>query len=433
MKEEILSLELPPDRRFLSSVTGAAESMALAQGLSAKESYRLVLACDEFFSYLCKVAVKDRPMRVSLKGRGFSVGLEFAFFATKLDLSALNFNAVSSLDDESGEGHELGLLLASRVAERCGLEMRGADSFLLTAEVDKIYAKYQASPLPLGTGEATRPGSADDPDSLRHAVILALSNYPAWNLPAAFASPERYADMSLAGVFRNVIMLDAASKPVGLLSWRGSGERGLQFSGPFVLSSHGRERTAKLLMESFLEIVGREKATGVFSERCTAETPPGYFETLGELDYSGSCGNFSYPVVFRMLREDSGATVWADDQLKPFLRSNYERLSLMREILPLDKPGGSFGASLVSTSLSRSKSLAQLTPLLGGEDLQANLISHASLLREKGYSNILFNLDLGQAWQAGLHPAVAGAGFVPRLVLPGAGRSDIVVFQHARN
>lgn len=68
--------------------------------------------------------------------------------------------------------------------------------------------------------------------------------------------------------------------------------------------------------------------------------------------------------------------------------------------------------------------------LLAGNDVKENLIKHLQLFKQENYLNIFFELDLGQAWQAEMVPALLASQFKPCLVMPNAGKGDVVLFQY---
>ena len=86
--------------------------------------------------------------------------------------------------------------------------------------------------------------------------------------------------------------------------------------------------------------------------------------------------------------------------------------------------------SLLATSLDRLRGLAVLRPLLDGQDITANLQAHVEAIQAQGTGDILLHLDLSEPWQGALAPTLAACGFAPRLVLPHAGASDVLVCQH---
>jgi len=69
--------------------------------------------------------------------------------------------------------------------------------------------------------------------------------------------------------------------------------------------------------------------------------------------------------------------------------------------------------------------------MLDGRDFEANLKAHVEAIHEQGLHDILLHLDLSEPWQGALFPALTACGFAPRLLLPHAGASDMLVCQHA--
>jgi len=99
-----LVLELEPDQAFLPTAAAATENAAQVYGLDALASLRLALAVEEYFSYLCRFAGREEPIRLTLTQGGTFVRASFRFRAGEVSLRALNFAA--SVDLEGGEGAE---------------------------------------------------------------------------------------------------------------------------------------------------------------------------------------------------------------------------------------------------------------------------------------------------------------------------------------
>ncbi|WP_243360171.1 hypothetical protein [Fundidesulfovibrio terrae] len=433
--DTILSLETPPDIGYARVLTTAAEALARSRGLAAREQMRFQLAVEEFFTYLAQVVPEHGPIRTVLTGKPYQVCASIRFQASGLCLGALNAGCTAVPAGDGETGHPLSLMLAGRVADRFRIDRDGGDAFILHAEVDKAYPPAEAPGQCVAIRPPYRAGLESDPSLLMHAAALAASRYPAWHCPASFQTPGKFADMSGAGRFFSIIAQDAASHPAGILCWARSGDKGLAFSGPFVFAPpEDAAQVARLLTDAFLAAVAREKVEIVFSERATPDAPDGYFESLGSLTLHGQEGPSEQPVLYRHLREDAGETVWAAPELEGYLRGAYDRLAMCRDILTAHPPAAfERKRSLLSTTLDKNKGLAVLRPLLDGEDASANLAAHVQALSEKGVPNVLLYLDLSRAWEAALAGPAMEAGFRPRLVLPFAGRSDVLVFQHAQS
>jgi hypothetical protein len=59
-----------------------------------------------------------------------------------------------------------------------------------------------------------------------------------------------------------------------------------------------------------------------------------------------------------------------------------------------------------------------------------NLSRHVDAFKKEGVSNVLFELDLGISEHALWIPALTEQHFIPRVVLPYAGKGDLVIFQY---
>jgi hypothetical protein len=123
--------------------------------------------------------------------------------------------------------------------------------------------------------------------------------------------------------------------------------------------------------------------------------------------------------------------VWASPQAEGFLRREYDRLSLAREVRHARPEGEARPAhSVLGAHLEHAQLRATLRPLWDGEDAAANLADHVEVLAAEGIENLLLELDLGWAWQGSWAAPALEQGFVPRLVLPRGGRSDLLLLQH---
>jgi hypothetical protein len=449
-----LTLELPPDVAFLPAAVAAAENAARVFGLDQTGALKLSLAVEEFFAYLCRFAGREEPLRLTLSQGGTFTRVSFRFRAGDVSLRALNFAASVNMEaegDACGDDAELGLLVASRTTDRCSMESSGSGVYLLLAEVDRQYPEAEplhseqilTPPVKVPSLEAAPPSDGQ----LRHAALLAAGRYPARACPASFFRPARFADMVASGQYHALLAQDATGKPAGLLCWRGSGPKSVVFSGPYVFDANPDRSLAKeiarLLTERFLGSVARTEAVCAFSERPTADIPEGWFESLGSLTLHGLTPEGdeggepeTQAALFRHLREDVGGAVWAHPDLSAFLSRQYDRLAFSRDILTTEERPIQRAPehSLLATSFDRRRGLALLKPLLDGHDFETNLAAHVTALQEQALGgplpDILLHLDLSEPWQAALYPAIKTCGFAPRLILPHAGASDLLVCQH---
>jgi hypothetical protein len=86
--------------------------------------------------------------------------------------------------------------------------------------------------------------------------------------------------------------------------------------------------------------------------------------------------------------------------------------------------------SVFSARLRPELHEASLAPMVVGGDMEEVTVSYVKSLRKDGYSNIFFHLDLAYGWQAVMSEVLMQNGFSPKMVLPHAAKSDVVVFQY---
>jgi hypothetical protein len=425
-----LTLAIPPDPALAGLVLGLSEAAERLFDLERADVLRLTLAMEELFLYACQVADAREPVSVNLGMKGPSARAEFRFRAAAVDPRYLNFAA--RVSPEQAGAVEMGLFLASRATDQCTLVRLDPQSYLLAAEVDRTFPEAEPIRAPLAVQPPFQAQPSPSEEVLRHAAMLGAGLYPARLCPHGFRTPGRLLAQVRAGLRSALAVVDAAGRPAGLMLWRISEGKAALFSGPYVFAGSRREEIARLLADGIIQALARTGTLSVVSERATPDVPPGYFEPLGFLNASGGeAGGAAQPSLFRSLEEDRGAVVWAHETLAGFLRGRYADMAFAREIL--DAPGrdGSLqDHSLLATRAERRHGLAVLRAVLDGRDLAANLSEHVQALRAMGVGDVQFRLDLGQAWQAALAQDLARAGFEPRLVLPHAGTSDLLVFEH---
>ncbi len=413
--------------RFLPLLTGFVESSAHAFGLEHSKALSLTLAAEEIFAYLANGAVRDQEIRVQCLGGGYYMAVTFTFAGNDLDLRVFNLTSRLALDQDEIPA-AMGLLIAARMADRLHFSQK-AGEWQLTLSKDNAYPALTDAGAPLlSSGPAV---AVRTPDAAElHLLLQGLRHFPPGRLPPEFAWPGKVVDMAAAGVYRAVIALDRARRIGGGLFWRERGERLVECYGPYLFNQP--PATARLLLDHLLGALAKSPAVGVVSRYPASALPTEYFEALGALRDDPADGPVEqYPVYYRHLEEDAGAVVWSHPALREFLQREYQRLAFARDIVPVIAAGEKTAAhSVLAAEFNRPAGEVTLRPLWWGNDAEANLREHVRALQGEGLRNLLFNLDLGRSWQGHFTPALLAAGFTPQVILPYAGHSDLVVFQH---
>lgn len=430
VSDTVITLETPPDVSFTRTLTTAAEAVAQAAGLASRENMRLQLAVEEFFTYLAVVTDPENAMSVRLEAKRHQARAVFEVAAQGLALGGLNIHSTACLDQEGEPARMLGLHLVTRMADRFHIAREGG-RFTLTVEMDKAYPPSPSVEPSASLAAPYEVSARQDPALWAHSAALAFATYPAWLRPASFAAADKFADMAAEGAVSALVATDKAGSPAGLICWKATSPKALDFSGPFVFGPD-KALVAQALCDKFLESVAREGREIVFSLRPTPDTPRGYFETLGRMSVCHAGVWEEQPAVFRHLREDMGAMIWAHPRMTPFLNEFYDRLALSREIVSAVRADERVeGQSLITVSADPGRGLAVLKPLLDGADMADNLAKSVAVLRDKGVKDIRVHLDLAFSWQGALGGMLQEAGFHLKIVLPQAERSDLAVYQHA--
>ncbi|MBI5247947.1 MAG: hypothetical protein HY912_00500 [Desulfomonile tiedjei] len=426
-----VTLNVRANPMFLHLVTTFVEKSAIAFGLDEPEALSLTLATEEIFAYLCQSSSPDREVWLRCTGGGYYAEEEFQFEAKDFSMRAFNLTASPSVDSDP-ELKETGLLIASRMVDRFRFSQQDQELRLVLMK-EKSYPRF--SELPAASTQPLKEFSvkAPDPEELKLLVRLLNLSYPAHLVPMSFRFPGKVVDMVASGDCFAIVAADRSGHLGGGALWRWDGPKLVELYGPYVFSHEPDSIMAQALVEHFLGSVAKSSAVGVINRHSTPELPSEYFESLGSLTVPQEEGPpLTVPAYYRHLEEDLGITIWAHHSLREFLRKEYARLVFAREIrLITDEGESSSSYSVLSAEFDRGSSRVTLRPVWWGLDTEENVANHVRILRDEGIGGIFFAMDLGKAWQSRFTPAVLNAGFEPRLVLPYAGKGDVVVFQLA--
>jgi hypothetical protein len=271
------------------------------------------------------------------------------------------------------------------------------------------------------------------PEELKLSVLRAEAAYGRPYTPPAFRFPGKIADMAAVGDIFALVVADAVGHIGGAIFRQWDRGRVVRLFGPYVFGLPSDSGAAERLVEECISTLAKTPAVGILSEYPTQDLPKSYFEPLGCLRAGGSKGDPDEPPAqYRHLQEDSGAGVWAHPSIEPFLRTEYARLVFAREILSVRDDGEECSPfAVLSAEFDRPRGTVRLHPVWWGADSAKTVTAYVETLKNEGFDHILFTMDTGKPWHARFAPALLAEGFEPRIVLPHAGKGDVVVFQHA--
>jgi hypothetical protein len=449
------TLVVPARTEYLPLVQAAVEKIAPVVGLSNMKTLKTILAVEEIFCYLCTEASRNERITLSIGSRSYFMHATFRFSIDEDNFHNLNLlckgrratpkapiklnllgltSTEPDIEEEMSDLDDIGLIFASRSVDRFYLEKITEDQFEISLIQEKEYPEVKPEDIPSRIYEspfhATLEPAASD---LREAAALVQDRYHQAMYPGSFKQPGKLAEAVISGQYGACIVLDHNNYPAGLLCWHHYNKQSAAFYGPYVFDKDNSEEIAHLLAEHFLEFLGpMEDVLCVFSLRTTSELPPDLFIRLGGLHIAGpNQGIVMRPAYFSFLPKEKPVEIWAHPELEPYLRNEYKRLGLVRNIRLGSIAGEDVPVhSVISADIDRVQGEVVLRPLWGGGDISQNIIDHVEAIRQDTIPNVFFQMDLAQPWQTTFAPALLDNGFSPKLVLPYAGDMDILVFQH---
>jgi hypothetical protein len=425
-----VTINLKADTVFLPLATAFVEKGAGAFGMGGPEALALTLAAEEIFAYLCQTAAPGKDVQMRCRSCGYYVDQEFVFQAKDFNMRAFNLTASASFDDEAGQ-EETGLLIASRMVDRFQFLQEDAD-FKLILRKDKSYPSLSELPVPDSKPLVEFSVRPPDPEELKIFVHLVNAHYPSHTIPMSFALPGKVVDMAACGVLHAAIAVDKAGHIGGGIVWRWEGTRLVEFYGPYTFNQPAESEMAQVLTDHCIGAIARTDAGGLISRYPTSDLPIAYFEPLGSLTLSQRSGDALETVAYyRDLSEDLGLSVWAHSSLGVFLNTQYERLFFAREIKQVTEEGESASPfAVISAEFDRAPGRVTLHPIWWGRNAEETLAGYVQTLLKEELPNIFFQMDLGKSWHCHFTPALLKCGFEPRLLLPYAGKGDLVIFQY---
>jgi hypothetical protein len=431
IKSDQALLQLCGSAIYTPVVTSFTEKTALALDLGQAEALALTLAAEEVFSYLCRVVPPDAGwIEIRSSSGGYYVGLDFIFPAADLDMRTFNITATLSLTDDA-DLDEMGLLLASRSVDRFQMEPAEGNRLRLTLIKEKAYPLLKEVPMPPVPAFAQFSVRSPKAGELKFFAELVHAHYRDQLIPAVFNYPGKLVDMVAGGEYQAVVAVNSAGTIGGGTFWHMRGTKAVECFGPYLFNQNPHSEMAAALLESCIGAIARSSAVVLINHFPTREFPREEFEYLGKAPTYKQDGTIFYHEAWaRLLQEDLGCVVWAHPQLYGFLRKEYARLVLPREIRIMADQGERHSPhSVLLSTFNRPQGSVTLQPIWTGEDFEENLSRHKEVFRKERILNVYFTMDLGRSWEAEFAPSLLRNGFTPYVILPYAGAGDLLIFQ----
>ncbi len=429
--ERALTMQVPSLPSYIPVVVPFVENAAGVFGLGREEVLKLGLAAEEIFAFLAGGMCRGKTMEIECRNGLYYAGVEFRFSRTELNLGGLNITSGIDMDAD-GNLEDMGLLLASRAVDRLHISEGDDRRINLVIAKDKTYPPPGEIRLPVPDRKGEITVKTPNTEEIKEFSLQVAREPIEVYRPPYFHYPGKVVDMIASGEYEATIAVTAGGNVAGGLLHHFQTERIIQIAGPFSFADTDREAIERSLLDACLSRVARSRAVGIVALHGLPASLEGDFEPLGRLCYYGEDGRASVRKTYgRLLNEDPGAVVWTADELADYLRGEYRRLALAREIKIIHDMGETpSGASIFSAEALRDRGNVTLRPLWPGADLTANVERHVRHLREEGFRDIFFLLDLGVPWHAALAPALLARGFRPETIIPFGGRADVIIFQY---
>jgi len=418
---------------FLPVVTAFVEQASLAFGLGKEEALRLTLASEEVFTYLSDVLREDNELEITCTGGIYFVSTEFSFDKAELALRSFNITAEVSSEIEE-DFKEMGLLIAARTVDHLSLEEAQGEKLVLRLIKDKTYPVPEHMELPAIRPMASYSIKRPTDDEIKMFSHLLSAHYSGYPLLPAFRYPGKLVDMASSSLYRMAVAADERGLIGGGAVWRRMNEKIVEFFGPYLFNQKGNHEMAESLLNTCLESIARTESIGLLCRYPAEEFPGEYFESIGSVvSYESGKDPAEHPSYFRLLHEDAGTHVYAPKGLVSFIEGEYTRLALPRDVYVTDYTGENRADYSVFTSeFDREPGRVVIRSLWPGKDCQENILKHLAVFEKEQLLNVFFEVDLGVTWQAHVVDCLIRSGFKPRIIIPYGGKSDLVVFQHAR-
>lgn len=414
---------------FLSLAMEFVDKGGRGFGYSVRESDGLLLAMEELFSFYVYQVARGSMIDIKLENQGYRLALTISFKLANPDMRA--FNLTWHVNPDSDESlATLGPMIAARSVSDLRLDFDAEERVVLKMTRNRDYPP--ASPVPLPPSLATGTLRLFDPstDDLQHfAAMVVASDSPF--IPDFLTHPGMAADMLASGDLHATLMAGGDWITGGVL-WRPLTNSCLELFGPYIFVADPDDEALTLLLDQAIGRISRSAWRGIVRRQGTLDRYDRFFDFLGEMEFAGINGAAGHTTCYyRQLKEENGGVVYCSGSLAAFLKKEYARLSLPRQVREtLNDYSRLHEASVLAIEFEYAHSLAIIRPLCSGKDMAENLSDHIDLLRADRISNYRVVINTGRSEDTAFATALEESGFTPRLLIPDAGEGDLVIYDH---
>ena len=431
-KPHTASASFPFAAPFLPLAIEFTEKAAQAFGFGQREIVGLVLAVEEIYSYYLDQLAGTAGIDLLLDNEHYQLRLDLRFRMAHPNLRAFNLTYRIDPDDEDSLAG-LGLMIAARSVTRLSIEFGSDEQVCLHLIREREYPLATPLARPAVPSAAAVRLYAPSREDLRYLGGLLASGQNAF-LPSFLERPEMAADM-LASDALGAILASVGETVAGGVFWRRLSESTIELFGPYLLFPDSDDDLLTRLLDDAVGRISRSGARALLRRQGPLRGYERFFDFLGELKLASTPGAAAagegrlWPHYYKQLREESGGVVYAEPRFATFLRAEYDRLCLSRQVRETSSVSqGSGDVSVLSIDYEHHRSLATLRLLAKGSDLAENFAAHLALLVHEQIGNVFVEIDSGRDEEIGFVSVLYAASFLPRLLMPDAGRGDLVVF-----
>lgn len=419
-KQSCVDLVLPLRHDLVSLLQRCVEESGRAFGLDDGGCLRLTLAAEEVYAFLLARGLKDERVSASVLDGGAHVEVRLSLPDGVLPLES--FNLVPEDGSEREFGPREGLFLAARTVSSLEARREGRE-MLLSFRQDRAYGEVHPLDEEVPAGGPWKTRVPDVTETLQLAARAAAR--PAGQRPSFVLQEGKAADLIASGQWGAFVAVDPLGRVGAGLFWERRGKTAF-LHGPWVFTRN--PDLAQTVLDACLGELARSDLEGVSLVGPTPETPLDFFEPLGTLPSSDQEDVTAY---YRLLGEDDGGPLYVHRSLQEPVRDMVDDLALPRAVHVVESVGHSVSErSAFAVRIDPVAGEATLSTLAVGRDGAANLRSHLEVLADQGIERVRFALDLGRADDVLMGGCLTEAGFVPRVLLPWAGRGDVLLLTY---